>query len=719
MSDLDNKTWSSILNLALKSKNKNKNQIFKPLLEKNADSLFSSLEGIVQADIEPENKTSNELIYNIYDLITDDGKKSIWSYDSKKTEELNEYFKKDNSDKPVTITLTSCKRNDLLFRTLNSLFACFLDLTLFVKEIIIVDDNSSTEDRNEIEKLYPFIGMVKKSKEDKGHPKSMNMIYDLVSTEYLFHLEDDHEFFRKRNYFTEMIECLESKPNIGQCLVNINYAEDCKVGPKITGCSPFKVNNNTYWLHRHLTGFVAQQEGKRHPVNCFYWPHFSFRPSLIKVDSLKKVGKFCLTAEHFEMEFAQRWSKAGFVSAFLNGIFHYHIGRRTYERNSDKLNAYDLNQEVQFGETDRIVKAETKVEAKSKPEKDSAKILESIRRIETSVINLKRRKDRLFNFVKMNNFELPNFKVFKAVDGMEIKPNFFIQKLFSTGDFNYRRGIVGIALSQIKLWKELLESPNVEYALIFEDDAKLCKNFIQRTLHLVNNYNGSFDLLFLHWLPYTQYRDPEYYLESFIPIAERWSKSECMTKSMGSATCYLINKTGARCLLNHIDKHGVYNGIDWVMFKCADEMRIMYSKPMLAFAECVQGVSQFVDSDIQRDYNSCGYPEGTWSKEEINWWMKELKSPVFGAPSWFETKECKTESSARIVFRDEIKEEDKDINTKILVTNKPVEIKLSKNASWIWYTTDKLLFTVPEMFCTDNFLKTHQLFDHMLEILDL
>ena len=62
MSDLDNKTWSSILNLALKSKNKNKNQIFKPLLEKNADSLFSSIEGLIQADFEPENKTSNELI---------------------------------------------------------------------------------------------------------------------------------------------------------------------------------------------------------------------------------------------------------------------------------------------------------------------------------------------------------------------------------------------------------------------------------------------------------------------------------------------------------------------------------------------------------------------------------------------------------------------------------------------------------------------------------
>ena len=106
---------------------------------------------------------------------------------------------KNDSSKQITITTTSCKRLDLFKRTINSFLECCKDLYL-VKEWIVIDDNSSKEDRDEMVKLYPFINFIFKNENEKGHVKSMNMIRNIVKTNYLFNLEDDWEFFYKDIY---------------------------------------------------------------------------------------------------------------------------------------------------------------------------------------------------------------------------------------------------------------------------------------------------------------------------------------------------------------------------------------------------------------------------------------------------------------------------------------------------------------------------------------
>ena len=77
---------------------------------------------------------------------------------------------------PVILTMTSCKRLDLLSRTINSMLLHIQDLTKYVREWIVVDDNSSEKDRKEMQEKYPFITFIMKTPEEKGHPKSMNII---------------------------------------------------------------------------------------------------------------------------------------------------------------------------------------------------------------------------------------------------------------------------------------------------------------------------------------------------------------------------------------------------------------------------------------------------------------------------------------------------------------------------------------------------------------
>ena len=63
--------------------------------------------------------------------------------------------KKDNEIPLVTFSITTCKRMDLFEKTMNSFLNCCEDI-LSIDKWICVDDNSSKEDRQKMEKLYPF-----------------------------------------------------------------------------------------------------------------------------------------------------------------------------------------------------------------------------------------------------------------------------------------------------------------------------------------------------------------------------------------------------------------------------------------------------------------------------------------------------------------------------------------------------------------------------------
>jgi hypothetical protein len=96
-------------------------------------------------------------------------------------------------------------------------------------------------------------------------------------------------------------------------------------------------------LHQHkVVGDIGYD-------NCHYWPHYSFRPSLIDVAAILTVGNYDTPNQFFEMDYAHKWMHLGFLSGFYNQITNRHIGRLTSERN-DKTqpNAYELNDESQF-----------------------------------------------------------------------------------------------------------------------------------------------------------------------------------------------------------------------------------------------------------------------------------------------------------------------------------------------------------------------------------
>jgi hypothetical protein len=200
---------------------------------------------------ETEFRKLYNMVNTIYDSIYNNNKFTIFSYNVEKIREAETHFNNPTviEDKAVTITTTTCKRTDLITRTIDSFLECVLDYKTYVKEWIIIDDNSSEKDRQFMKERYPFIRFIYKDEKNKGHPKSMNMFLDEVKTPYIFNLEDDFEFFRRDNFFERMINIVDIDKSYGQCLMNINYSEDTDKGSEIWGSTMKYNKSNRFFIH--------------------------------------------------------------------------------------------------------------------------------------------------------------------------------------------------------------------------------------------------------------------------------------------------------------------------------------------------------------------------------------------------------------------------------------------------------------------------------------
>lgn len=519
----------------------------------------------------------------------------------------------------VTVTMTTCKRFKLFEQTVNTFLNSCQDIDM-IDKWLCVDDNSSQEDRDKMKELYPFFTFYFKSSEEKGHPQSMNIIRKLIDTPYVFHLEDDWKFFCKRKYITDALDVMGQNNRIAQVLVNKNYAEtkndiDIMGGEYHTTqrgiryfIHEFVPDNDNEALKRWMYKNTSSMKAGSMVKNCYYWPHFSFRPSLIRASIFKELGEFNEQVSHFEMEYSNRYINHGYVSAFFEGIYSIHIGKLTSERyDNTKLNAYDLNEEAQ------LTGKEEQVQLKKLSRVDEEYVYETKLekfgiKMETYVINLDCRPDRWEEFLQHSNqLSFLNFKRYSAVDGKKLIPTDQLQRIFDGNDYNMRSGMVGCAMSHIKLYIQLLLS-DVDVYCILEDDLEFVPDFDKKLLHVYNQIKHTdWDMLYLGHTLYEHLITDSVYDKVELPIAEKWGSQKSLSTSMGGTIGYLINRRGAKRLLEFINRTGMTNGIDTVQQKSADEVNIYYAHPHLIYSKCCRNNND-TDSDIQYNYDSLTIP---------------------------------------------------------------------------------------------------------------
>jgi glycosyl transferase family 25 len=467
---------------------------------------------------------------------------------------------------------------------------------------LCVDDNSSEEDRAKMKEKYPFFEFYFKTSAEKGHPQSMNIIKKKVTTPYIFHVEDDWKFFARRPYISECFDVLHSQPTIGQCLINKNYGETFEDTDILGGIPKTTQTGLRYLVHDYcpdINVFVKKYGAGK---NCGYWPHFSFRPSLLRASIVDQLGDFNEKVSHFERDYCVRYVNAGYISAFLENIYCLHIGRLTSERgDTTKTNAYELNEEAQFsGKEEKIAAAAaaTTPAVTTAVEKKETNVV----KFKMFVVNMDRRPDRWEKFQK--NVIGINYARYPAVDGSLLKPTPQLSRIFDSNDYNMRVGMVGCAMSHIKLYTDLIKQ-NFDFFVILEDDVETVPDFQAKLVKVLTTTPKNWDLIYLGHHLFPQNRTPDNYDKAKQPVAEKWSRQQSLANSMGGTGGYIISKKGAKKLLDFINRTGMTNCIDTMQQKSADELDVYYCSPHLIYSECFTGQNQGeLDTDIQFNYDS-------------------------------------------------------------------------------------------------------------------
>jgi len=309
------------------------------------------------------------------------------------------------------------------------------------------------------------------------------------------------------------------------------------------------------------------------------------------------IGEYNQNISHFELEYSQRYVNNGYVSAFLESIYCLHIGRLTSQRFDKSIpNAYELNNEFQFADKELNIHCPSE-----KNQIDS---------IKSFVINLDRRSDRFRSF--NDNMPIIKYTRFSGIDGSLLKPNKQLQKIFEGNDYNMRVGLVGCAMSHIKLLIELSNSQDdSDKFFILEDDVRFVPKFLEKFNNiLIELENINWDLVYLGHHLYPRYKTDDCYDKEQPIQLIKTSSSLSLIKSMGGFFAYLVNKKGAIKLLEFINKTGMTNAIDTMQQKAITEanMDTFYCYPHMVYSECVLPDVQ-INSDIQYNFNSLSMNE--------------------------------------------------------------------------------------------------------------
>lgn len=556
----------------------------------------------------------------------------------------------------VMITFTTCKRYDLFQQTINSIINQWRDVG-DIDFWLCVDDNSSVEDRNRMRKNYGWIRYYMKTPEEKGHRESMNIIYrylQRIKPVYWIHMEDDFLFHTRMDYVAPAIQYLErlkGSHGVRQVLFNRNYGEtiedykivghnalDSATEERVKDVGGGRGVGIGAVIHEH-----KDAPGAGYPYsNCHYWPHYSFRPSLIDVSAIMNIGDYTTENQFFEMDYAHKWMQHGYSSAFFNRITNRHIGRLTSERHDKtKSNAYELNNEGQFqkieselavGGTNGGGGSEVLTQIDEIDDEDCAGIdagadetdTEFQKQISIKVVNLERRDDRRTEVVSKfaaAGITEAEYAFVAATDGAKLVPTASMKRMFQGNDFGSRRGVVGCALSHYLLWNQLLRDSDNEFYVIMEDDFELCPDF-KRVLHGMHDECMNRDVLFMGYHMFDQKRAPVRHIYNRDPVPTPCTESETGTGTgtgydvavepldknlyIGATHCYSINKRGAQLLLNYIKMNGIKHGIDYLMKIADNGLECYETQPHLAFAEWNEA-GKAIDTDIQFDYNSIDF----------------------------------------------------------------------------------------------------------------
>jgi GR25 family glycosyltransferase involved in LPS biosynthesis len=208
------------------------------------------------------------------------------------------------------------------------------------------------------------------------------------------------------------------------------------------------------------------------------------------------------------------------------------------------------------------------------------------------VINLDRRADRMEKF-KTTHPDLDRAHRFSAFEGSKLQLTDKIARLFQPHDFNWKKPVMGCALSHLSLWTQLLSEPDdINTYLIMEDDAKLSPVWREawEKIHRHDALPADWDVVYLGGiLPPNKEVFTKSLIEPVNDYVARIRKNTFFGQREPSrymhfcAYAYVLSKRGAQKIIDVLKaKGGYWTSADHMICNLHEFMNIYFTNPLIA-----------------------------------------------------------------------------------------------------------------------------------------
>lgn len=175
----------------------------------------------------------------------------------------------------VTFICTSCGRFELLQNTIKT----FKKYNTYPIEKYIIIDNSCYDNKDLVIKMFDYSDNIEIifNNTNIGQVSSIDLAYSKVETEYIFHCEDDWEFFNN-GFIEKSLSVLKDNTTISNINIRIRFSGDRGSMQPIEEIKNLTEDGVVYYLFK--THFLNEYHG------------FSWNPGLRRLSDYKKIGDF-------------------------------------------------------------------------------------------------------------------------------------------------------------------------------------------------------------------------------------------------------------------------------------------------------------------------------------------------------------------------------------------------------------------------------------------
>lgn len=250
----------------------------------------------------------------------------------------------------VALLMTTCKRLSLFLQTMAALESVLgisnpQDWTVWFCQILVVDDNSSAEDRDVMKQRFPTFEFLFKTESQRGHAQSMQLGVTSIRTRYMLYLEDDWVADSSlREACVDAAKTRHSSCFLHEALAVLQHSDDEPLAQVLLNDKHRGWEKSIDISSDRTVKVLIHELAVQDITHSYsYWPGFSFNPGIWDLTALRNRLKQSDPVLWFEIA-RNGWFEEYFsICVWLSGLRVASLMGERFTHTGTNGSAYLLN----------------------------------------------------------------------------------------------------------------------------------------------------------------------------------------------------------------------------------------------------------------------------------------------------------------------------------------------------------------------------------------